>query len=376
MSDLAPLPLPLSELPTALVRFCDPAAKGPARTMAAKGLVPLKGGELVTMLVQLGADADTAVSAAAKSTLAALPDAVLLAACDEPLHASVLDALAHQFDRDDVRERVVANPRTHDTTLARAASEASENLAERIATNEARLLRAPSIIEALYKNRNTRMSTADRLVDLAVRNQVELQGIATFAAHAEALKGELLPEATTEALPTDVAFQEALTADDDDPEVTVSHGEDGEEEVQRKYIPLSMQIANMTNAEKIRLAFVGGASARALLVRDPNRIIAHAAISAPNTTAMEAIAIANSRQIGEEVLRYIGNKKEWLRSYELKRALVFNAKTPVGIALRFLSHLQEKDVRELSRSRNIAGPIKTAAIQRIAKKQNQGGGSD
>lgn len=376
MPDLPALPLPIGELPTALARFCDPAAPGPARAMAAKGLVPLKGGELVTLLAQLAADPDATTAASAASSLKKLPDAVLLAACEEPLHAAVLNALCVYFDRDDVLERVAANHATHDDTVARIAVKASEGVAERIATNEARLLKAPAIIEALYKNRNTRMSTADRLVDLAARNRVDLSGIPTFAAHAEALQNELLPEATTEALPTDIAFQQALDADDDEPEVTVTHGDDGEEEVQRKYIPLSMQISNMTNAEKLRLTFVGGASARALLVRDPNRIIAHAAISAPNTTAMEAIAIANSRQIGEEVLRYIGNKKEWLRSYELKKALVFNSKTPIGIALRFLSHLHDTDVRDLSRSRNVAGPIKTAAVQRMAKKQNQSGGSD
>lgn len=374
MTPVAPLPLPLDELPAGLRRFCDPSAPGPARAMAAKGLVPLKGGELVSLLAQLSADATPGIAEAASASLQKLPDGVLLAACDEPLHPSFLDAVARLVDRADVHERIVANHGAADVTVHRLATSAKDALAERIATNEARLLAAPEIIEALYKNRNTRMSTADRLIDLAVRNGVKVEGIATFEAHAEALQTELLPEATDEALPTDLAFQVALEADDDDPNVIEEV--EGAEEVSKKALPLSMQIERMTNPEKIRLSLVGSAAARALLVRDTNKSVAQSAISSPMMTVHEAIAIAHSRQIGEEILRFIGNKKEWLRSYELKRALIFNSKTPVGIALRFLAHLHDADLRELSRSRNVAGPLKTAATQRMMKKEKQSGGSD
>ena len=41
---------------------------------------------------------------------------------------------------------------------------------EFVATNEQRLLENPRIIELLYMNKNTRMSTADRIVELAARN--------------------------------------------------------------------------------------------------------------------------------------------------------------------------------------------------------------
>ena len=50
---------------------------------------------------------------------------------------------------------------------------------------------------------------------------------------------------------------------------------------------------------------------------------------------------------------------------EIKRALVFNPKTPVGVSLRFLSFMKESDLKGLARSRGIPQPVKTAAQQRI-----------
>jgi hypothetical protein len=85
---------------------------------------------------------------------------------------------------------------------------------------------------------------------------------------------------------------------------------------------------------------------------------------------MEACNIAHSREVGEDILRYIGNRREWLRNYELKRALVFNSKTPVGISLRFLGHLRENDLKMLTRSRNVPSPLKSAAMQRFQKRQS------
>ena len=47
-----------------------------------------------------------------------------------------------------------------------------------IAQNEQRLLRHPEIIAAMYMNRSARMSTIDRVVELAVRNNVRVPGLA------------------------------------------------------------------------------------------------------------------------------------------------------------------------------------------------------
>ena len=71
---------------------------------------------------------------------------------------------------------------------AELARTGSETVTELIATNEDRLLHHPRIIELLYLNKRTRMSTADRLIDLAVRNGLTLTGIPAFKEAAAALQ--------------------------------------------------------------------------------------------------------------------------------------------------------------------------------------------
>lgn len=362
------LPLSAAELPEALRRFGDPAAPERGRAAAARGLVPIKGADLVALLLQLAADPTESISSAAKETLEGLPPAVLEAACDAPLHPAFLDKLADRVERaPELVERIVANAATASATIARLARLAPDAVCERIALNEERILSAPAIVEALYKNRNARASTIDRLIDLCVRNKVRVDGIPTFDAHAEALTGQLIPEPDDEILPSDLAFGAALAEDGDEDAIDRDDVE-GSEEVKDKFKPLSMRIAAMALQDKLRLTLMGNAAARAILVRDSNKMVALATVQSPMMTEAEASAIAHSRQIGEDILRFIGNKRDWLGNYEVKKALIFNPKTPIGISMKFLAHLHTSDLRGISKSRGIPAALKSAAIQRLSKK--------
>jgi hypothetical protein len=341
--------------------------------MAARGMVPIKGGEQVMLLLQLSADPDEGLAKSAKATLDGLPENVLLPACEAELPESFLDRLVEQYrERDDVCERVAANTATHVGTVEWLALRCSEKVSERIAVNEQRLLAAPKIIESLYRNKNTRMSTADRLIELAARNQVVLD-IPTYQAHVEAIKGQLIPEATEEPLPSDLDFSEALAEDDDNPEAVQASADEEKEgdEVVERYLPLMMKIRRMSSSEKLRLAMVGNASARAFLVRDKDKAVAYAAISSPAMQEMEVAPIVRSKEVGEDILRFCGNRREWTKNHEIKHGLVFNPKTPVGISLRFIGHLRDDELRALSRSRNVAQPLKSAALQRLAAKEKK-----
>ena len=202
------------------------------------------------------------------------------------------------------------------------------------------------MIEALYKNRNTRMSTADRLIEFAARNHLDLSGIPAFKDHVEALQGQLIPEPSEEPLPQDQAFAQSLAVDGEgDADGIFEEDGEGGEVVKEQFKPLSMQIAEMSKSEKLRFAMVGSKAARAILVRDHNKQVSYAAISSPQMTAAEAAEIAKSKDVGEDILRYIGNKKDWIKSGEVKHNLVFNSKCPVGISLRFLGHMRVDELR-------------------------------
>jgi hypothetical protein len=371
--EIAPLlPLPIDQLPAALQRFCNPKGPVPARLMAAKGLVPVKGNDQVTMLAQLAADADEQVRTTALDSLKKLPDSVLQGACDAPLLPAVLHFLARTLSHEELLGRLVANHATLDLSVEQIARVCNETVAERIAVNEQRLLRAPTIIEALYKNRNTRMSTADRLIELAARNGVTLHGIPSFAAAVEAVQAQLIPEPSDEPLPQDLVFAHSLVQDKDEN----AFEEDkvaGVEEVKQAFKPLNMQIFEMSKSEKLRLALVGNQAARAILVRDHNKQVSMAAIQSPQLTVGEAADIARSKEVGEDILRFIGNKKEWIKSSEVKHNLCFNSKTPVGISMRFISHLRMEELKSLAKNRNVPGQLKSMASQWIVRKEKKEG---
>jgi len=335
-------------------------------------MVPVKGPEQVMLLLQLSADPEEAIASSARASLDKLPDNVLHPAAEAALAPSFLDRLAELFaGREDVLERLAANPGVDLGTLEWIALRGSERVSERIAVNEQRLLAAPRVVEALYKNKNTRMSTADRLIELAARNGVVLD-LPTFEAHVAAIQGQLIPEPSDEPLPSDLDFQTALAEDDDNPEaVAPAEDEAEEDEVKERYMPLMMRIRRMSTSEKLRLATVGNAAARAFLVRDNNRTVSYAAITSPAMQDTEVIPIVRSKEVGEDILRFIGNKRDWTRIHEVKHGLVFNPKTPVGISLRFIGHMRDDELKLLSRSRNVAQPLKSAALQKISQKEKK-----
>ncbi|HJL19258.1 MAG TPA: hypothetical protein RMH99_26575 [Sandaracinaceae bacterium LLY-WYZ-13_1] len=367
------LPLPADALPDKIRKFGAPDAPGPAKTMAAKGLVPVKGGDLVILLVQLSADPDEGVREAAQKTLAGVPEGVLEATAAEALPGAILDGLVdHVRRRQPVLEELVANRATPPETVARVAKWADERTCERIATDQVRLLEHPEIIESLYKNKHTRMSTVDRLVELAARNGVELEGVATFQAHVEAIQGQLIPdEPLEEPLPADEAYRDALEADGEEDAVERDKV-DGSEEVKETHRPLAQKIGDMSIAQKVRLSLIGNAAARSILVRDPNKMVAMSAISSPAMNDGEAARIAVSKQVSDDILRYIGNRRDWLGNYEVKRNLLFNPKTPMGVSMKFLSHLRTNDLRALARSKSVPAALRTAAKQRMDKKMRRG----
>jgi hypothetical protein len=216
------------------------------------------------------------------------------------------------------------------------------------------------------------MSTADRLVDLAVRNNVELKGVPTFKAHAEALKHQLIAEPSENPLPSDTLFKEALAHDSDEIAIECDE-EEGTEQVKERFKPLIMRLKDMTIAEKVRFSFVANAAARAFLVRDPILLVALAAVSSPQMTTREAAEVAKSREVNHEILRFIGRRRDWLKTDDVKRALVFNPKTPPGVALGFVKHLKLADLKVLARSKNVPSELRTLALRMSEQRERRSG---
>jgi hypothetical protein len=368
--------LDVAILPAAAQKILSKQLPPPALLMAAKGVVPgLKPPELVTVIVGLSLDADDTLASAASATLDKLPKPMLDGALAAALQGAVIHALAERLHAQaDVVERLLRMPQMQGETLTMLAERASEQIGEIVATNENLLLKHPLAIEALYMNKRVRMSTADRLIELAVRNSLELT-IPAFKLAAQALANELVPEATDEPTFDDVLFRETdelatkteLSEDGD----THETAEDGEEQLREQFLPLFAQIAQMTVTQKIRRATLGTSAERMLLVRDNNRLVSAAAVSSPMLNENEAARIASSRNVSDEVLRIIAKNRSFTRSYQVKLNLISNPKTPFTFSSRMIPHLRDNDIRNLAKSKNVPANIQLACRQQMMRKDNK-----
>jgi hypothetical protein len=128
---------------------------------------------------------------------------------------------------------------------------------------------------------------------------------------------------------------------------------------------LFQKIQSMSVAEKLDLARNAPKEARSILLRDSNKLVQIAVITSPKITESEIIAIANNKQVSDEVLREIAMNREWLRNYQVRLALVNNPKTPLSIAMAQIPYINQRDLSMLAKSRAIPRPIIVAAQGRL-----------
>ncbi|MBL8720764.1 MAG: hypothetical protein JNL79_32555 [Myxococcales bacterium] len=368
------LPFDPTTLPGPVARIVGDKTPPALRMMAAKGAAPgLRPEQIVLTLVLLAradlAHVEPAAKETAEATLTALPTAIRDAAlAAHELSPLALDVMADTVSSDvTILERVVTHPALANATALRLAKEGNEAITELVAINEERLLAFPEIIEALYMNKRVRSSTADRVLDLAVRNGKTLN-IPTFKEAAEAIQGELILAPDAEPTPDDILFAEAAAlAEAIDGEV-IKEDDTGEEVVEEKALPLEQRIRQMTVSQKVRTATLGTAAVRALLVRDKNKLVATAVIRSPLLQENEAAAFSASRGVSEDVLRLIASNGELVKSHTVKFNLVSNPKTPMAYSLRLLPHLRGDELKKLAKSKNVPGQIAKLAKQELEKK--------
>jgi len=94
-----------------------------------------------------------------------------------------------------------------------------------------------------------------------------------------------------------------------------------------------------------------------------------AAATSPRITDGEMLGLANSRTVNADVLRYIYSNREFLKTYAIKISLVKNPKVPLPTALKMMYTLQEKDIKELARDRNVPQTIQSQAKAFMMKKE-------
>lgn len=363
--------IPEERFPEKLRKLISREAPKSAQLMVARGAMPMPPVVLVSALYHLNKVGDEELQQVALGTVRGLPPGVLKQVASEPILPVVLDWLGGVFtDSRDVLEALVQNRATDDETVVALAHVANEAVCEAIARNQERLVRSPAIIEALYYNKNTRASTADRIVDFAARSGVDLSHIPGFEEVLAAIRGESYVAQDAAAA---AAADEAMRALHDETERIVASGavdfeddEQVEEVIDSSKDSLIKRLSKLNIAQKVRVAMLGNQMERALLIREPNKIVQRAVIHSPAVTDNEAIGFAKNKALPEEIIAVIAGNRQWTRHYQMKLSLVKNPKTPLHYAMSFLRMLRSNDLRLLVRDKNVSPAISKMAKQLIA----------
>ena len=125
------------------------------------------------------------------------------------------------------------------------------------------------------------------------------------------------------------------------------------------------RIAGLNVAKRIALAMKGTREERAILIRDPNRIVTASVLSSPKMNDTEVASIAKMQNVSEDVLRTIAMNRAWLKNYSVVLAVVKNPKTPVALSMNLMARLSEKDLKLLTTDRNVPDALRTQARRKI-----------
>jgi voltage-gated potassium channel Kch len=331
------------------------------RRMAARGALPFAPVELATVLFALLHDPDAETKERARQSLEGLPHGITAAVLSGPAHPAVLSHLAqvHQGDAT-LMETLALNAAADDQTVALLAALPHKRVVDIVSNNQQRMLRCPEIVEALGSNPLTGRAVIDRILSFL--------GLAKPGAE---VPDEGADEASAPAQEiTDAEAEAALRAilGDDVSEFAADLVEEGAELDEAAQGNLYALLQTLTVFQKIKLARTGNKEARALLIRETNKIVAAAVVRSPKITEPEVLGFAKSRSVSDEVLRLISANRDWTKSYQIKLALSGNPKCPQPVAMRFVNYLQEKDLLGLMKSKDVPSVISTHARRLLTKK--------
>jgi hypothetical protein len=159
--------------------------------------------------------------------------------------------------------------------------------------------------------------------------------------------------------PIDVEFEDPL----------IDMSIEGDEDEAR--ISGTQELANMNFPQRLRAAMKGTREQRAILIRDPNKMICASVLSSPKVSIPEVESFARMQNVSEDVLRIIGHNRAWLKSYGVILALTKNPKTPLQLSMQLMTRLTSKDLAKLSVDRNVPEALRIQSRKKVT--QNQSG---
>ncbi len=308
-----------------LLKYVDKSTSLEDKLAAAKLPEELTPSDQLTVAYYLSKDENPIVRKAADDSLRNFPIVSLVSALTELVDPLVIKEIADLYEGDDtIITMCVLNTKADEVFIVETALKASEAVITALVEETDRVVRNPGVVDALKKNPYTPPSVLKQAQDMAAGT-----------------------------------FVKEPKKDFDD--LTY----DTEEEKNVNKI-----IQTMTIGEKIKFAMTGNKEARGIFLKDANKMILAATLKNPRITEGEILQLSQTKGTSEDTLRLIARNKEWLKNYNIKLGLATNAKTPITVAMGFVSQLYSHDLKTLAKSKNIPSIIAATAKKTLSMKKN------
>jgi len=324
------------------------------RSAAARGALPLPRGVLARLHLHLLNDPEEQIRRDAGASLSGLSGNELREVLSDPGCApEVLGHFAAQALKDEgMAEAVVFHAAAPDDALFVMASRGNATIIDLVLTNQQRLLKTPRLLDTLTVNPSLRPDQRGRILDLLDRFVNAVAGTQTAAQDPTDLEVDDI-EAAARILEVDVGELFASSEILDGEEFEIAE----DPEIRSAY----RRILTLNTAQKAMLAMRGGREERMILVRDSNKVVALCVLRNPRINDQEIEGMARMRNVCDEVLRTIGTHREWIKNYSVASSLVHNPKTPPGISTNFVPRLNNFDLKNLLRDKNVPEIIRKMA---------------
>ena len=320
-------------------------------------MLPLDADDRLRALLVVLSDPDPAIAGTAREAFRAVPLDTLaefLRAAD-PTPAEI-ESIAMLSDDPIVLERVVQHRNVTDATLVAMARSVAGTPQEALVVNQARLLRNPALIDALFENPEL---TAD---GRRMLNELKEEFFEKEARRKEARRSPKKP--------IEPVVEEAEEETGDEAEEDLDSGEESQTDAEpaaaeegraRGIEELTLRIMRMSVPERVKLALTGGREERRILVGDSSKMVGVAVLRARGLTLSEVESFCKMRHLDPDIYRKIVFKREWIRRLVIVQALVKNPKVPLDITMPLVRRLPMRDLRNIARDRNLPEAIRTMA---------------
>lgn len=309
------------------------------RLLAAQGALPLAPEQLLPLQLELTEDDDPEIAEAARHSLETIGTPAIAALVAADVNPEVVGRLARWIKAPACLAELIRYPGIPADAVLELAPRLPVEAQEALLLRQDLLLKQPAILDALEINPR---------LDSVVRRRLGEYREYFFAKSLQPAeeREEATEQATEEEV--EVALAEALRVPaegEHDPETGLTES----------------QIRSLPVGVKLRLCFTAKPSTRWILLRDSNPRVALSAFQRSPLTGGEIELLANSRSVVPEVLEGIATDRRWSRKYQVIHSLVKNPRTPIANSMQLIPRLGMRDLRNLSKDRNIPDAVRTRA---------------